>query len=64
MKMISMLAISAFLALYFSKSYSVDATRDNDSQMEAEKLLRQAEELGHPVIWESRFSLGDSREAV
>lgn len=43
--MISTFAISIFLALYFSKSYSVDARPDNNNQKEAERLLRQAEEL-------------------
>ncbi len=45
MRVISGLLISVFLAFYFSSLWSAEATANNDSQAEAEKLLQQAEEL-------------------
>jgi hypothetical protein len=45
MRIILLLVISVFLALYFSGPLSAEATADNDDRAGAEKLLQQAEEL-------------------
>jgi hypothetical protein len=44
-KINSLLVISPLLALYFFRPWSAAATAENDNQVEAEKLLQQAEEL-------------------
>jgi hypothetical protein len=45
MKLISMFGISAFLVLCVCGPYAGEVMAENDNQVEAEKLLRQAEEL-------------------
>jgi hypothetical protein len=45
MRVISVFALSVFLAFYSSGSFYAEARPDKDGQVEAEKLLRQAVEL-------------------
>jgi hypothetical protein len=67
-KINSLLVISALLALYFFRPWSAGAAAENDNQVEAEKLLQQAEELtdirssgSHAFRLVARVSLFDEK---
>jgi hypothetical protein len=67
-KINSLLVTSALVPLYFFRSWSAEATAENDNQVEAEKLLQQAEELtdirssgSHAFRLAARVSLFDEK---